>query len=155
MTKDFIQFNLNKTNFLLALEQIMSIESATDIHWKDASEILSGEIVINGLNIPVFNFDENLEIDNTIDPKRKICLCLTNAVYTYGILCEQVTIVNTNKVKIVDLPLSMATQNALVRNLAIKETKILSMIDTNSLGQLLDKIAKTLGIGDLHKAGTH
>ena len=154
MAENFIQFNLDKTDFLLASEQILSIEAATDINWKDTDKFLCGEIVINGLNIPVFNFDENLAMDNAVDPKRKICLCLRSEAYLYGLPCEQVNTVNTHELKIVELPLCTKTQNTPVINLAIKEQKIINMIDTNSIGRLIDEITRALDIS-AHIRQTH
>ena len=133
----FIQLNLGKMKVLIPQDEVQSLESTLDIsvEKKDMNSI--GNIINNGVTHNVFNFDDKLNVIQSMSESRRICVCLQNNDVAYGVTCDAVNKIASQEVKLVELPECMKNEYCPVLYLGIYKNRVLNVVNTSTLNKVI------------------
>ena len=135
-TPEYVQLTLGRIRLLLPQAELLSLVTAPEIGPAGNGGSI-GTIKVNDAVLPVYNFDEQLQLLSTVQGNRSACACLDNGKTAFGILCDKAEIVDGAGMSIVGMPVCMLSANAPVQSLAVQGTRILCISNTDRIAGLI------------------
>ena len=132
----YVQLTLGKTRLLFPCTEVLSLEAVPEIGAAGKGGSI-GVVSLNGAELPVYNFDEELQLHHEAQNNRRACACLGNGRTALGLLCDKVEIVDSASLRIVELPACMRSVNTPVQFLAMQGMRILCISNVERLAGLI------------------
>ena len=136
MAPDYVQLTLGRTRLLFPRSELLALEETpeTGPAGDDGS---IGMIDHDGAILPVYNFDEHLQLLGATQDTRRTCVCLGDGNSAFGILCDKAEIVDGAEMQINTLPVCMRSTNTPVQALAMQGTRILCISNMERMAGLI------------------
>jgi hypothetical protein len=135
---DFVRVTLVKTRILFPDREIIAIEPM-DIHKTDKDNGDFNYITKNGTKIPVYVFDEDLQLVSASDNQHKICVFLEDNQDRIGIICDEADKVTLDDVMLHELPECMLCTDAAIQNIAVSNNNLYCVSNLANLLKLIRK----------------
>ena len=135
----FLQLNLGKMRVLVPQHEVQSLESTLDISVEKNDMNSIGNIINNGVTHNVFNFDDKLNVIQSMSDSRRICVCLQNDDVAYGVTCDAVNNIDLQEVKLVELPECMKNKYCPVLYLGIYKNRVINVVNTSTLNNVISQ----------------
>ena len=132
----YVQLTLGKTRLLFPGTEVLSLEAMPEFGAAGTGGSI-GVVRLNGAELPVYNFDEQLQLLHGTQGSRRACACLGNGRTAYGLLCDKVETVEGASLRMVELPACMWSANTPVQFLAAQGTRILCVSSVERLAGLI------------------
>jgi len=135
---DFVRVTLGKTRILFPDREVMSIEPMPDIHQPEKS---NGNFYVtrNDVKIPVYVFDEDLQLVSASDDRHEFCVFLEDNQDRIGIFCDEAGKVTLRDIIRHDLPDCMLSPNAAIQYIALSNNNLYCI---SNLANLLKPVIK-------------
>ena len=117
---EFMQLTLGSAEMLLPQKEIKTFESVQEIDKNQPGTNSLGWISYMGDKIPVYSFDENLEVIRKNESKNAICVILNHM--DIAILCDDIKVFNQIIMSRLDLPLCMSRSHTPVGSFCLYST---------------------------------
>ncbi|MDX1431690.1 MAG: hypothetical protein R3286_04500 [Gammaproteobacteria bacterium] len=123
---------------LVPHQHIHSVEPILDLERAVGPTRMIGELSVADHRWPVYCIDRNLDVLGEIPPGRRACVLLRGPRGGFGILCDEVHVVDNEELRMVPLPGCMQGGSSLVDALAVVETKVVCVLSVQRLAAMLD-----------------
>ena len=131
---DYVQVTLGKTRLLFPSTEVLSLEAMPETGTVGSI----GVVRLNGTELPVYNFDEELQLLHGSQNSRPACACLGNGRTAYGLLCDKTETVDGASLRMIELPPCMRSANTPVQFLATQGTRVLCVSSVERLAGLIE-----------------
>jgi len=132
----YAQLTLGKTRLLFPSAEVLSLEAIPEIGAAGADGSI-GVVKLNGAEMPVYNFDEQLQLRIGTQDSRRACACLGDGKTAFGLLCDTVETVEDASLQMLELPACMRSANTPVQVLAVQGTRILCVSSVERFAGLI------------------
>jgi hypothetical protein len=137
----YVQLTLGKTRLLFPGTEVLSLGAIPEIGTSSTGGSV-GVVTLNEAVLPVYNFDEQLQLAGGGKDNCCACACLGNSRAAFGLLCDKLEIVDGVSLQIVALPACMQSANTPVQSLALQGTRILCVSSVERFAGLIDVYRK-------------
>ena len=133
---EYVQLTLGRTRLLFPRSELLALEETpeTGPAGDDGS---IGMVDRNAAILPVYNFDEHLQLLGEAQDTRRTCVCLRDGCSAFWILCDKAEIVDGAEMQIIALPECMRSTNTPVQALAMQGTRILCISNMERMSGLI------------------
>ena len=133
---EYVLLTLGRTRLLFPRSELLALEE-TPKTGPAGDDSRIGMVERNGAILPVYNFDEHLQLLGATQDTRRTCVCLGDGNSAFGILCDKAEIVNGAEMQINTLPVCMRSTNTPVQALALQGTRILCISSMERIAGLI------------------
>lgn len=142
-SSDYISFTLGETKLLASRSEILLVEPVNERMPIKKSVMSTGRIELDGHIIPVYCLTEDLEIEQTINIEKPVCIVFKKNKYHVGILCSEATPCNDQIIKAQALPecmmLSVRPITGLCLSRSNDNTEVNYMVSVQALLEYIDE----------------
>lgn len=124
-------------SMLIGHVHIHSVEPILDVRLKSGNAKAIGIIELGETHWPVFCFDGDLNILDSLPGKRRACVLLKSDGGGFAFLCDEVRMVDNTDLKLVSVPGCMRGEHDLMESLAIVDGKVTCVLSADGLSRLL------------------
>jgi chemotaxis signal transduction protein len=96
-----------------------------------------GVVKLNGTVLPVYNFDEHLQLHGGVQDNRP-CVCLGAGRTAFALLCDKVETVEGAALQIVKLPACLRSAHTPVQSLVLQGARILCVSSVERFSGLIN-----------------
>jgi len=99
-----------------------------------------GTVPLRNEILPLYNFDEQLQLLHEAQDDRRDCACLGHDSKAIGILCDKAEVVDGTGMQVIPLPACMKSMHTPVEALALQGTKILCVCNLEGITGLISAL---------------
>ncbi len=119
--RTYALLTIEHRKLLLPQSEVRTLESVLDIHTEHPPAKGIGWLAFEHHHWPVYGMDGSLSPLAEVPTNQRICLLLTYAEGYFGLLCTDVTTVQSSAIELQPLPLAMTNPHTPLSSLALIE----------------------------------
>ena len=131
MTAQYAVLSIGRLGRLIPQYQIHALEPVFDVQRSKGGEL--GWITVAGVRSPVYCLSENLQPIREVSADRHICVLLDMGGGLFGVLCDQVAMLEQAELEIKPLPACIHTPDTPLRGLVLHDKKVLCVTSADDL----------------------
>lgn len=141
MTAKYVRVTMGKTRLLFPAAELLAMEPISGMNPPPVSGGFSGVIVMQGLTVPVFTVDEDLQPARSYKVRRRFCIVLRDERETLGITCDEANVIEAEDFQFHALPACMRTEDAVIPVIAVHNGSLFSVCKAADLVRALNHSA--------------
>ena len=124
-------------SLLIAHVHIHSVEPILDVRVQFGNGQAMGTLQLGDDRWPVYCLDGDLDILGNVPAARRACVLIKSVDGGFGILCDELRVVDNAALTIVPVPGCMSGEQCLMESLAIIDGKITCVLEAERLSAML------------------
>ena len=122
---------------LVPHQHIHSVEPILDLERVPGAAAVIGELTVADHRWPIYSLDRNLDVLSEIPTTRRAAVLLRNPRGNFGILCDEVHVVDNASLRMVPIPGCMQGAHSLMDALAVLGSKVTCVLSVQRLAAML------------------
>ena len=130
-TGRYAVLTMDNLDLLIPQHQVHALEPGVDVRRSEGEEV--GWIAVAGSPSPVYCLSEDLRPLREVPAGRRICVLLDLGPRLFGVLCDQVVMLDRAGIEVLPLPACMRTPGTPLQGLVLQGERVLCVTSAQDL----------------------